>query len=127
MDVDYSVCKCYDFDVWFPVSEYNQNNYKKKPPVLSESKFAQNERWSDALESYPSFGSFACDIFDGDDFRNVWGHRVRVRLRNEFINYSEGWDFHWLNYVCDTCNSDCISMVQIQNAPNICAGELALE
>lgn len=59
MDVDYSVCKRYNFNVWLPVSGYNKNNYTKKPSILSESEFAQNECWSITLESYPSLGSLA--------------------------------------------------------------------
>ena len=59
MDVDYSVCKCHDFDVWLTVSGYNKSNYKKKPPILSELECAQNKCWGYTLESYPSFRRLA--------------------------------------------------------------------
>ena len=122
MDVDYSVCKRYDFDIWLPVSRYNKNNYKKKPPILSEFKFAQNECWSDALESYHSFGSFPCDVIDSDSFRNGCGRRVC--LLNEFITRREGCDFYWHNQFCDTCNSGLVSMVQILITLNVYTGDL---
>ena len=102
MDVDYSVCEYYDFDVWLPISGYNKNNYKKKPPILSESKFAQNECWSDALESYLSFRSLAwhvhCGADDWDLRRNRCGSMEA--LYGESIKRSEGWNFYW-DFYCD--------------------------
>ena len=102
MDVGYSVCKCHDFDVWLPISGYNKNKYKKKPPILSEFKFAQNECWSNALESYPSFGNLTFHVYDGDDDwdlgRSGCGSMEALHIGS--IQRSEDWNFYW-NFYCD--------------------------
>ena len=118
MDVDYSVCKCHDFDVWLPVSGYNKNNYKEKPPIRSELKFAQNECWSNALESYPSFGNLAFHVHDGDDDwdlgRNRCGSMEALHIGSR--HWSEGCIFY-CDSPCDP-SSECVSMgLFIQGCP----------
>jgi hypothetical protein len=49
MDVGYSVSKCYDRGIWFPVSWYNNSNHTKDSTILSEFKFTSSECRSDAM------------------------------------------------------------------------------
>lgn len=134
MDVDYSVCKCYDFDVWLPVSEYNRNNCKKKPPIFSEleTRIAQSECWSYMVEFYASFERLAflraSDSNNGDiswslSRNGCWPMEA---LHIEFVNRSAGWVFYF-DFCCGSWFGSFINKVQIQKTLNIDTGELELD
>ena len=108
MDVDYSFCEYYDFDVWLPVSGYNKNNHKKKPPVFPELNLAHNKCRSDALASYPSF-DLALDALVGSSdgiitFVSSWPSKSITR--REDWNFCCDWDF---DSSCG-CVGSCVGM-----------------